>query len=294
MKKSPKAPTGTVLRAVNMHAHSTASDGERTPHEIAERAEAADIYVAITDHNSVEAHRTFLSQRVLPGVEVTAGRAGVDVLVYGGREELIAWFDARIAPLLDARNPTMTPVALEVCEVVEDALAAGLQVVVPHLAIPDGIGFLGAEERDRIGRMPVFIELNGQLSPRRNAIAAAFARAYGLPLLAADDTHVGDYGRTLTRVPLPEEAAVTADLLLSMLREHPDACSFQIRRPSLREHARLVRNAVCRVGLRTMTRNALAKLAYAGRRRLAGNRMPEDEPVLDDLVPALDAVTERD
>lgn len=285
MKKTHDLPTGTVLRAVNLHAHSTASDGQLAPEEIAAWAEQHDIYVGITDHNSVDAHRTLRSPRVLPGVEVTAGRAGVDVLVYGERKELISWFDARVAPLLDARHPHMTPIAREVSDVVEDALAAGLHVIIPHLAIPDGIGFLGAEERDRIGRLPVFIELNGQLSAKRNARAADFARGYDLPLIAADDTHVGDYGRTLTYVPLSADKAVTVAAVLAAVRAMPAACSFKIRKPTAREHARLVLNALRKVGIVTMIRNTASKTLYRLSRPLAG-RSAGQIPVLDELIPA--------
>lgn len=293
LKNSHSLPTGTVLRAVNLHAHSTASDGQRTPQEIAAWAERTGTYIAITDHNSVDAHRTVDSPYVLSGVEVTAGKAAVDVLVYGERDALVSWFDARIAPHLNAKNPTMRPVDRDVVEIVEEALQLGLHVVVPHFAIPDGIGFLEAEDRNRIGLLPVIVELNGQISTKRNLRAAAFAAAYGRPLIAADDTHCGDYGRTLTRVPLSANQTPTVTSFFAAINEHPEACQLQIREPTKREIAALVVNALRKVGLRTMIGNALEKTFYAASVRLHRGRQ-EMELAETAIFSEPELISERD
>jgi hypothetical protein len=250
------------FHAVNLHAHSTASDGRKTPRQIADFADSSKTYIAITDHNSVEAHRQVTSSHILAGVEVSAGRSGVDVLVYGERDELLAFFDERVAPHLDPQNPVFRPIDREPIDVIDDALQANLHVVLPHYAIPDGIGFLDDETQRRIARMPVIVELNGQLSARRNAKAAAFAAAFGLPLIAADDTHCGDYARTVTYVPLPGiKPSTTA--FFAAIKDTPRSCRMKLREPTRHERLCLARQAIRGVGLPTMTANAAAKTLFA-------------------------------
>src|SRR5437016_4173069 len=131
LRTSP-AISGPELIHTNLHVHSTVSDGDVTPEELAERAALHHLYIAITDHNTVDAHREMTSPHVLPGVEVTAGEAGVDVLLYGEREHLLAFFDDRIAPQLNSENPLYHPAAIEPLDLIGDATDAGLDVVVPH------------------------------------------------------------------------------------------------------------------------------------------------------------------
>ena len=75
---------------IELHCHSTASDGDLTPTELVERAVALGITsLAITDHDSVdgvpeamEAART-LSLRIVPGVELSCHFEGKEVHLLG-------------------------------------------------------------------------------------------------------------------------------------------------------------------------------------------------------------------
>jgi hypothetical protein len=81
---------GTPL--IDLHAHTSASDGSDGPHELVEAAAAAGVEVlAVTDHDTVAAVAearvagTRLGVEVLPGCELTAlvGGRVVHVLIYG-------------------------------------------------------------------------------------------------------------------------------------------------------------------------------------------------------------------
>ena len=86
---------------IDLHLHTTASDGRLTPAELVDRAAQVGLTViSVTDHDTVKAvdEATVLASqrgiRVVPGIEVTAVEAGRDV-------HLLAYFvDHRDEPLL--------------------------------------------------------------------------------------------------------------------------------------------------------------------------------------------------
>lgn len=79
-----------VLRAVDLHMHSTASDGARSPEEVAAAAHAAGLAaIALTDHDTVDGVAACreagerLGVRVITGVELSAEDDGREVHLLG-------------------------------------------------------------------------------------------------------------------------------------------------------------------------------------------------------------------
>src|SRR5262245_43157801 len=75
---------------IDLHTHTTASDGRCTPDELVARAKAAGVTVlAVTDHDTVsgcgaaEAACERAGLTFVPGIEITAIRFGGDVHVLG-------------------------------------------------------------------------------------------------------------------------------------------------------------------------------------------------------------------
>ncbi len=75
---------------IDLHTHTTASDGRLTPGELVERASAAGVTVlSATDHDTTAAHGAMrlacaaAGIAFVPGIEITAMRDGVDVHVLG-------------------------------------------------------------------------------------------------------------------------------------------------------------------------------------------------------------------
>jgi predicted metal-dependent phosphoesterase TrpH len=75
---------------IDLHTHTTASDGRCTPDELVRRAADADVTtLAVTDHDTVaacaEASRACAAAHItfVPGIEITAIREGADVHVLG-------------------------------------------------------------------------------------------------------------------------------------------------------------------------------------------------------------------
>jgi 3',5'-nucleoside bisphosphate phosphatase len=75
---------------IDLHTHTTASDGRCSPAELVRRAAAAGVTVlSVTDHDTVAAYRAAREAcqaygiEFVPGIEITAIRDGVDVHVLG-------------------------------------------------------------------------------------------------------------------------------------------------------------------------------------------------------------------
>jgi predicted metal-dependent phosphoesterase TrpH len=86
---------------IDLHTHTTASDGRRTPAELVDRAAAAGVTVlSVTDHDTVAgcdaAAEACAARNVefVPGIEITAAQDGADVHVLG------YFIDVHAAPLL--------------------------------------------------------------------------------------------------------------------------------------------------------------------------------------------------
>src|SRR3989338_3692721 len=73
---------------VDMHSHSTYSDGSATVEQLLKKASAGGFYFALTDHNTVQgvmrARQISSSSTMIPGMEVSSSE-GVHLLVYTER-----------------------------------------------------------------------------------------------------------------------------------------------------------------------------------------------------------------
>ena len=83
-------------KKINLHIHTKHSDGEGNEYQIVESAKKQDYkLIAITDHNSIEAHKNIQSDILLTGVEFDCWFRGIFVhlLAYG----------------IDINHPTLLP-----------------------------------------------------------------------------------------------------------------------------------------------------------------------------------------
>ena len=128
---------------IDLHLHTTASDGFSTPDALVARAQSVGLTtIAVTDHDTLaavpiarEAAR-HLGLRVIPGIEITAVQRGQDVHILGyfvepGDGELDQFLDAqradrrrRLAEILDRLVDLGAPVAESDLGVDPDAPAA--------------------------------------------------------------------------------------------------------------------------------------------------------------------------
>lgn len=222
---------------VNVHAHSTHSDGSCTPQEIdaiAQHSHLKNALIAITDHNNVRAHEELTSPRILPGVEVKVEEGGVDVLLYAEREKLIAFFHDVIEPALDSSDPIYGATHCKILELVGSAHEAGMEIVIPHYSHLEGLSVLPQSLQREVAKFPVAIELNTLLSRSANGVAKKFASSVHRPLIAAADSHRPDqYLAAYTSIPLRRDDPPTIQNLFRSLRAHPHFCRKHLQQVGL-------------------------------------------------------------
>lgn len=138
------------MKLIDLHTHSTASDGSLTPTELVRAGmEAGLAALALTDHDSIDglaealAAGQGLEMEVVPGVEISVQRPG------GGSMHMLGlWVDhkdpglkqglARLQEARAERNPKiaarLNELGIELSMAQVEALAAGGQVGRPHFA----------------------------------------------------------------------------------------------------------------------------------------------------------------
>ena len=129
---------------IDLHLHTTASDGRCTPHELVDRASRAGVTVmAVTDHDTVAAISEAESAAascgidVIAGIEITAVENGRDV-------HMLGYF-------IDPRNPTLeTFLAQQRAQRIARVEALGLRLA--QLGMPIDIEPLLMQAREPRGR----------------------------------------------------------------------------------------------------------------------------------------------
>lgn len=203
----------------NGHVHSTVSDGQLTPEEIAELAERENFLFSITDHLRICAYENLDSARIIPGMEVKVAEGGVDFLVHTDtRTELEEFFRHVIVPA----NPSNTmygPTRLPVHRLLGEAFDRNAHVVIPHYATTEGLCVLNEQAQAEVAAYPVFVEMNGRVGKHRNRQAKRYAKTNNLPLIASGDSHLRDqYTDTHTSFKLPQNTQPTAEEIFAALR----------------------------------------------------------------------------
>ena len=187
-------------RFVDLHAHSTASDGAATPSEFVSAARQAGLAaVALTDHDTVAGVRSAVAEgerlgvRVIAGVELSAVDASGETHLLGLHLRDFDALDARLAELRDMRRTRAERIvqrlnALGVRVTMDDVLAqaAGGAIGRPHVAralIANGWAgdIRAAFDRYLAAGRPAYV------AKERLSIADAIAmvhRAAGLAVLA--------------------------------------------------------------------------------------------------------------
>lgn len=195
---APAGPTGASF--VDLHMHSTASDGSRSPTDVVRAAKKASLVaIALTDHDSVaglaeaQAAGLELGVRVVSGIELSAVEGEVETHVLGLHLRDTAILDRGLAELREMRHQRARQIVdrlneLGVTLAFEDVLAqAGPGVVGrPHVAramIAEGWATDARDAFDRYlgANRPAFVAKE-QLS--LHAAIAMIHDAGGLAVLA--------------------------------------------------------------------------------------------------------------
>lgn len=196
---------------VNLHGHSTLSDGALTPEALAERLGEAGVQVAaLTDHDSVEGQARFREALIrhgvawIPGVELSCSLESgpIHLLAYG--------FDPA-APAIDAacRRGRLLPDgrALPAREAIALVHEAGGRAFLAHPLTPDpDLGRLRARlEELRSAGLDGLEAIYSEYPPERQEALLALADELGLCASAGADFHDPEVpGISTLSVPMPE------------------------------------------------------------------------------------------
>jgi len=160
-----------VPNKIDLHCHSTASDGKLSPQELLAKAQQLEIStLAITDHDTVAGYRSAAKQaqeygvRLVSGIELSCVWSGINIHVVGLN------FDAASAAMLAAEQRQIE-VRFERAKLIAQKLGKRLQ---HEIAIEDVAAYAGGEQ---IGR-PHFAQylLDRGLV---NSMASAFTKYLG-------------------------------------------------------------------------------------------------------------------
>jgi len=195
---STPAPDAAAL--VDLHVHSTASDGSRAPAEVVQEAKRVGLAaIALTDHDTVDGVAeaanagSAIGVRVVPGVELSAVEGDVETHILGLHLSDTGELEARLVELRDMRRTRAERIVRRLNELgvriaMSDVLeqAAGGAIGRPHVAramIADGwaVDFRDAFDRYLGNGKPAFV------SKDRLAVSDAIElihRAGGLAILA--------------------------------------------------------------------------------------------------------------
>ena len=144
------ASDGLAGRFVDLHAHSTASDGSRTPADVVAAARSAGLAaIALTDHdtmagvNEAMAAGETLGVRVVPGVELSAMEGEREVHVLGLHVEHVEPIEDTLATLRDRR-------VVRAQEIVHKLNALGVPITFEAVLAQAGRGAIGRPHVARV------------------------------------------------------------------------------------------------------------------------------------------------
>jgi 3',5'-nucleoside bisphosphate phosphatase len=241
------APATPVQRVVDLHMHSTASDGSRAPEAVAAAAHAAGIAaIALTDHDTIagvaaaRAAGERLGLRVITGVELSAEDNGREVHVLGLHLERLDAIESAMEGFRQTRidraremvarlNALGVPVTFDAVI----AEAGGGAVGRPHVARAVVAGGWVGDQRD------VFDRYIGQGKPANVAKARLeFADAIALIHAAGGLAIVAHPGVDFNRPRVERAVAMGLDGLEVL---HPSNSPDEVRRlRALTEYFKLV------------------------------------------------------
>lgn len=111
MTRTPSAGEGAAPAFVDLHAHSTASDGSRPPRDVVREARRVGLAaLALTDHDTLDgvpeavAAGAELGVRVVPGVELSAVEDDVETHILGLHLSETGELETRLVQLRDMRR----------------------------------------------------------------------------------------------------------------------------------------------------------------------------------------------
>jgi predicted metal-dependent phosphoesterase TrpH len=201
---------------VDLHFHTTHSDGLPDVRETLERAKELNIGVAITDHNeisgSLEACRRNNGTLVIPGIEVSTYERTHLLFYFPEVSELEKFYQKLVEP-----NKMDDPFSRTKLRAKDLILRAKDYDCLSCAAHPSASGFTGLSriklDQETIAKLDLVEVLNGHTSVKRNLRAGQWARQHRKAKSGGSDGHtIGELGNVITYSEASDLATFLKDL----------------------------------------------------------------------------------
>jgi predicted metal-dependent phosphoesterase TrpH len=205
---------------VDLHFHSSHSDGRDNVKKIARRARQLGIGVAITDHNEIKgALEISKCKQVLsiPGIEITS-KEGPHLLVYFyDVKSLKRFYLESVKPFRG--NGTMASIDLELAEIIKRARSYNTVIIFahPYCAAYTGVCnllFSSQRRQELLGMVDGVEVINSENLKKWNARSADLGRRLNKAISGGSDGHsIAQMGRAVSVAPCPRNRKAFLDCL---------------------------------------------------------------------------------
>lgn len=221
-------------RAVDMHFHSSYSDGKPTPANIVKKAKKLGIGIAITDHNeargAVLACKRAGDTMVIPGIEITS-KEGCHMLVYFyDPKDLEEYFGRHILAYKDMRNPNFkTDISAE--KILQHAKEYNGVSCAPHPYAPGWVSVMnniknGTFSEDILDDFDMIEAMTGASLRAYNLRSSLLAFNLDKPMSAGTDGHfLYEMGKVVT---VNKDVSTREEFLGSMLKKRSSVVGKEI------------------------------------------------------------------
>lgn len=193
------------MKLIDMHNHSSYSDGNNSIGEIVSRAKELNIGVCITDHNEIKGSLEICKEILsIPSIELTSSN-GYDLLAYFYSEkDAKEFFERNINNKIIKKGIIRTwKLNLEVIEFIEKLSDYNSFIALPHPFThrpKNSYNYYSKKKNEEILKKIDAIEgVNGMLREGRNKSAIKWAESLKKPIIGGTDSHnVRCFGNILT------------------------------------------------------------------------------------------------
>lgn len=184
---------------VDMHSHSTFSDGRDDIHAVIAQAKKLGIGLAVTDHNEIKGSLLACREmHAIPGMELTSKEA-FDVLVYFAKEQDLEGFYKKYVEKYKLQQHgvhiRLYQLKWSMPELLDYAKEWNAFTVLPH---PDGlppknsIGYF-VQHRELLRQIDAVEGINAIMKRESNAKAMQLAREWKKPMVGGSDAHLAKF-----------------------------------------------------------------------------------------------------
>ncbi|HLD11170.1 MAG TPA: PHP domain-containing protein [Candidatus Nanoarchaeia archaeon] len=196
------------FKCLDLHMHSTFSDGTNTPEEIVAIAKKKNLIISITDHNEIKGVKKAIeldNKRVIPGIELTS-RNAKDILVYFyNLKDLEDFYEKYIKhkKIHPRRGFDLKCLKLSMKDILNALKKYKCLKVIPHpFALKPKTNYRYFKKRQKILEQMDAIEVLQSMQTRKKTLKSiGWAEVSHKPMFGGSDAHTSDIiGSVITAV----------------------------------------------------------------------------------------------